>query len=46
LIHPHLQENERLFGIRVEALLTVGGDVMPPEKVYRKIAAVRLNALT
>jgi len=45
LIHPHLQENERLFGIRVEALLTVGGKVMPPGKVYRKIAAVRLNAL-
>jgi glutamate synthase domain-containing protein 1/glutamate synthase domain-containing protein 3 len=46
LIHPYLQENERLFGIRVEALLTVGGKVRPPQDVYRKVAAVRLNALT
>jgi glutamate synthase domain-containing protein 1/glutamate synthase domain-containing protein 3 len=43
LIHPHLQENERLFGIRVEALLTVGGEGTPPEKVYRKIAADRVS---
>jgi glutamate synthase domain-containing protein 1/glutamate synthase domain-containing protein 3 len=41
LIEPHLRENERLFGISLERLL--GGD--PPEKVYRKVAAVRLAAL-
>jgi glutamate synthase domain-containing protein 1/glutamate synthase domain-containing protein 3 len=46
LIHPYLQENERLFGIRVEALLTVEGKVRRPEDVYRKVTAVRLNALT
>jgi glutamate synthase domain-containing protein 1/glutamate synthase domain-containing protein 3 len=46
LIHPYLQENERLFGIRVEALLTVGNDFRQPEQVYRKVAAIRLNALT
>jgi glutamate synthase domain-containing protein 3 len=40
LIHPYLQENERLLGIRVKALLTVGGTVMPPEKVYRKVVAI------
>jgi hypothetical protein len=46
LIQPYLLENERLFGIRVEALLTVGGEVQAPEQVYRKVAAVRLGALT
>jgi glutamate synthase domain-containing protein 3 len=46
VIQPHLQENERLFGIRVEALLTVGDEVKPPEEVYRKVAAFRLDALT
>jgi glutamate synthase domain-containing protein 3 len=46
LIHPYLQENERLFGIRVKALLTVGNDFRQPEEVYRKVAAIRLNALT
>jgi glutamate synthase domain-containing protein 1/glutamate synthase domain-containing protein 3 len=45
LIHPYLQENERLFGIRVEALLTVGNELRRPEQVYRKVAAIRLNAL-
>jgi glutamate synthase domain-containing protein 3 len=45
LIHPYLEENERLFGIRVEALLTVVGDLKQPEEVYRKVGAVRLAAL-
>jgi glutamate synthase domain-containing protein 1 len=45
LIEPYLLENERLFGIRVEALLTVGDQVKRPEEVYRKVAAVRLGAL-
>jgi hypothetical protein len=40
LIHPYLQENERLFGIRVESLLTVAGEIKRPEIVYRKVAAV------
>jgi glutamate synthase domain-containing protein 3 len=46
LIESYLEENERLFGIRVEALLTVLGRVKRPQEVYRKVAAVRLQALT
>jgi len=45
LIQPYLEENERLFGIRVEELLTVVGTRRRPEEVYRKVAAVRLQAL-
>ena len=45
LIHPYLQENERLFGIPVEALLTVGGKLRHPEEVYRRVAAIQLAAL-
>jgi len=46
LIYPTLRENERLFGIRVEALLTVVGKLKQPQEVYRKVAAVKLEALT
>jgi glutamate synthase domain-containing protein 1/glutamate synthase domain-containing protein 3 len=47
LILPYLQENERLFGISVERdLLTVDGDIRPPEAVYRKVQAVKLAVLT
>jgi glutamate synthase domain-containing protein 1/glutamate synthase domain-containing protein 3 len=46
LISPYLRQNEELFGIRVEALLTVGDRLNRPEEVYRKVAAVRLEALT
>jgi glutamate synthase domain-containing protein 3 len=45
LIRPYLEENERLFGIRVEALLTVVGEQRRPEAVYRKVGAVHLAAL-
>ncbi|MEW6327559.1 MAG: glutamate synthase [Thermodesulfobacteriota bacterium] len=46
LILPYLEENERLFGISIEDdLLTVDGERRPPEKVYRKIGAVKLKAL-
>jgi glutamate synthase domain-containing protein 1/glutamate synthase domain-containing protein 3 len=45
LIRPYLEENERLFGIRVESLLTVAGRVRSPEEVYRKIAVVQLEVL-
>ena len=37
LIEPYLKENERLFGIRVEDLLTVMGERRSPETVYRKV---------
>jgi glutamate synthase domain-containing protein 1 len=46
LILPYLEENERLFGIEIESLLTVTGKVRPPVEVYRKVAAVRLEALS
>ena len=47
LILPYLKENERLFGISVEDdLLTVDGERLEPEGVYRKVQAVRLSALT
>lgn len=37
LIEPYLQENERLFGIKVEDLLRVDGKLLPPYEVYRKV---------
>ncbi len=47
LILPHLQENERLFGISIEKeLLTVEGHLCPPDQVYRKIQAVKLAVLS
>ena len=47
LILPHLQENERLFGISVNKdLLMMGGREQPPAEVYRKIEPVRLQELS
>ena len=38
LIRPYLQENETLFGIRIEQdLLTVDGVLRTPAEVYRKV---------
>jgi glutamate synthase domain-containing protein 3 len=45
LIRPYLEENERLFGIRVDELLTVDGQRRMPERVYRKVRPIRLRAL-
>jgi glutamate synthase domain-containing protein 3 len=45
LIRPYLEENERLFGITVEDLLTVEGVRREPTEVYRKVAPVRIEAL-
>jgi glutamate synthase domain-containing protein 1/glutamate synthase domain-containing protein 3 len=46
LILPYLQENERLFGISLEKhLLTVDGELRPPEEVYRKVRPVKLAIL-
>ena len=45
LIRPYLEENERLFGISVDRLLTVDGDAREPEEVYRKVSAVKLRVL-
>jgi glutamate synthase domain-containing protein 1/glutamate synthase domain-containing protein 3 len=46
LILPYLEENERLFGIKVDELLTVGGKRRTPAEVYRKISPVMVAALT
>jgi glutamate synthase domain-containing protein 1/glutamate synthase domain-containing protein 3 len=42
IILPYLMENERLFGIKVDELLTVGGQRKLPGEVYRKVAPARL----
>ncbi len=45
LIRGYLEENERLFGIKVQDLLTVDGQVKSPQEVYRKVSAVKLSVL-
>ncbi len=37
MIEPYLVENEKLFGIKVEDLLTVDGKYKSPSEVYRKV---------
>lgn len=44
LIHPYLEENERLFGARIEDLLR-RQQGSSPWKIYEKVDAARLNAL-
>lgn len=46
LIKPYLEENERLFDIPVEALLTVDGVRMEPREVYRKVTPIKKKAAT
>ncbi len=45
LIEPCLRENERLFGITIDDLLTVDGGKRKPQEVYRMIGAVKLSVL-
>jgi glutamate synthase domain-containing protein 1 len=45
LIKPYLEENERLFGITVDEILTVDGRRRSPAEVYRMIGAVKLSVL-
>jgi len=45
LIRPYLEENERLFGIKVEELLTVDGTRLEPGQVYRQVKARGLAVL-
>jgi len=40
LMEPYLKENERLFGIQIQELLTVDGVQRPPQEVYRKVTVV------
>jgi hypothetical protein len=44
VILPYLEENERLFGISIEDLLTVDGRHGQPAEVYRKVAPVQKKA--
>ncbi len=37
LIEPYLKENERLFGIKIQELMTVNGVQRPPQEIYRKV---------
>ena len=44
LIRPYLMENEKLFNITIDNLLTVNGKMLPPENVYRKVVPVSVGA--
>jgi hypothetical protein len=46
LIEPYLRENERLFGISVERLLTVDCQLRTPFEVYRKVAVQSIGVLS
>ena len=43
-ILPYLEENERLFGIRVNDLLAIDGKLKRPGQIYRKVAPAKLSA--
>lgn len=45
LIEPYLRENERLFGIRLDELLTVDGVRRTPQEIYRKVTVHDLAVL-
>jgi glutamate synthase domain-containing protein 3 len=45
LILPYLEENQKLFGITMEQLLTVKGLKRKPAEVYRKVIPGNLKAL-
>jgi glutamate synthase domain-containing protein 1/glutamate synthase domain-containing protein 3 len=45
LILPYLQQNEKLFGIRVVDLLTVDGVTRAPGQVYRKVRPLKTRVL-
>jgi hypothetical protein len=45
LIEPYLRENEAIFGIAVERLLTFDGVRLSPERVYRKVEVQTLEVL-
>jgi glutamate synthase domain-containing protein 1/glutamate synthase domain-containing protein 3 len=44
LILPYLEENQKLFGITIDQLLTVDGRKQKPEKVYRKVIPGNIKA--
>ncbi len=46
LIIPYLKENERLFNIKLDDLLTINGVRSHYSDVYRKVQAVKLDVLS
>jgi glutamate synthase domain-containing protein 1/glutamate synthase domain-containing protein 3 len=46
LIRPYLAENEKLFGIRVERILSVDGRSLAPREAYRKVRPSLQHALS
>jgi hypothetical protein len=45
VVEPMLQRNEEHFGISLQRLLTVGGEVISPSDAYRKIVPVKSKIL-
>ena len=41
LIKPYLVENEKLFGIKLDDLLTHNGAKLEPKAVFRKVGAMK-----
>ena len=46
LILPYLKENERLYGISIDRLLTVNGKKKNMNKIYRKVVPIPIKALS
>jgi glutamate synthase domain-containing protein 3 len=46
VILPYLKENGRLFGISMDDLLSVNGEILDFTEVYRKVEAVELKVLS
>jgi glutamate synthase domain-containing protein 1/glutamate synthase domain-containing protein 3 len=46
IILPYLKENEKLFNISIDYLLTVNGELLSFNQVYRKIEAIELKVLS
>ncbi len=46
IVQPLLMENEEHFGIPMARLLTVEGELLPPQQVYRKIIPLKNKALS
>jgi glutamate synthase domain-containing protein 1/glutamate synthase domain-containing protein 3 len=44
-IEPYLKENEKLFGITIDRLLTVEGNKKAPQAIYRKIKPLKAAAV-
>jgi glutamate synthase domain-containing protein 1/glutamate synthase domain-containing protein 3 len=45
VIAPYLRENQELFGVSVEGLLAVDGELLDYSRVYRKVEPIPLEAL-